>query len=231
MHGFTWRYYAPTAGAIWTSPNAIQHMCQPSGSKTKSCSGPDWVGANPKVVIEGTGAQIITDIQNGQLSSVSWVIPNGTASDHPGNNTQGPSWVASIVNAIGESRYWADTAIIITWDDWGGWYDHVPPPLRTGNSYEYGFRVPLIVISPYAKPAHISHQQNDFGSILKFIEETFSLPQIDPSVGYADSHALGDLSDAFNFSQTPLKFTPIPARFGPGYFVHNRAKPTPPDND
>ena len=89
----------------------------------------------------------------------------------------------------------------------------------------------LIVISPYAKPAYVSHQQNDFGSILKFIEQTFSLPQIDPSVGYADSYALGDLSDCFDLMQTPVTFQPIPAAKDAKFFINNNAKPTPPDND
>ncbi len=139
------------------------------------------------------------------------------------------------MNAIGQSAFWSDTAIIITWDDWGGWYDHVAPPIRNSgsnlNSYEYGFRVPLVVISPYAKPAYVSHQQNDFGSILKFIEETFSLPQIDPSVGYADSYALGDLSDCFDFNQTPLTFKAIAATQDASFFINSKAKPTPPDTD
>jgi phospholipase C len=123
----------------------------------------------------------LTDIAIGQLACVSWVIPTGQASDHPGiTDGSGPSWVASVVNAIGNSQYWPNTAIIITWDDWGGWYDHVSPTITGGpgviNSYEYGIRVPLIVVSPYAKPAYISHQVNDFGSILKFIEATFRPP-------------------------------------------------------
>ena len=94
------------------------------------------------------------------------------SSDHAARNDgSGPAWVASIVNAIGNSAYWANTAIIITWDDWGGWYDHVAPKvindgLSWGSGYVYGFRVPLIVVSPYAKAAYISHVTHDFGSIL-----------------------------------------------------------------
>ena len=82
---------------------------------------------------------------------MSWVMPaDGYHSDHSGNkSTAGPSWVAYVVNAIGQSKYWNSTAILLTWDDWGGWYDHVPPVLL--NSYELGFRVPLVIISPYAK--------------------------------------------------------------------------------
>ena len=232
----SWKYYAPDPGSIWTAPDAIQHMCVPFSSDGKFddtvCSGPDWTNPNPNVVIEGSGAQIITDITNGQLAAVNWVIPNGDASDHAhGNKGLGPSWVAAIVNAIGTSQYWADTAIIITWDDWGGWFDHVAPMPNVRDSYEYGLRVPLIVISPYAKPAYVSHQTYDFGSILKFIETAFSLGEIDPAVGYADSRAQNDLSDCFNFSQTPLVFTPIQAPVGADYFLNDKSPPTPPDND
>jgi phospholipase C len=99
----------------------------------------------------------------------------------------------------------------LTWDDWGGWYDHVPPGGHQqwqswGSGYLYGFRVPMIVISPYAKTAYISHVTHDFGSILKFIETTFNLP----SLGYADEPA-DNLSDIFNFSQTPTAFQTIAA--------------------
>lgn len=88
--------------------------------------------------------------------------------------------MTSVVNAIGNSQFWSSTVILISWDDWGGWYDHVAPTIL--NSYEYGFRVPLIVISPYAKSGYVSHVTHDFGSFLKFTEEVFNLP----SLGYAD---------------------------------------------
>jgi|HubBroStandDraft_5_1064220.scaffolds.fasta_scaffold16601_2 phospholipase C len=230
--GLSWKYYAALPGDIWTAPNAIQHMCVPSPaypSETSQCTGSDWMN---HVVIEGSGAQIVTDIGNQQLSAVTWVIPDGANSDHADGNTGGgPSWVASIVNAIGESPYWADTAIIVTWDDWGGWYDHVGPTIL--NSYEYGLRVPLIVISTYAKPQYVSHQPNDFGSILRFIEETFSLQDVDyanPDVPYADSYALGDLSDFFNFSQ-PQPFTYIQSPLQADHFLNDKSPPTPPDTD
>jgi phospholipase C len=125
------------------------------------------------------------------------------------------------VNAIGESQFWNDTAIVVTWDDWGGWYDHVPPPQY--NSYELSFRVPLIVISPYAKLHYVSHVQYEFGSILKFAEETFGLP----SLGTTDARA-NDLSDCFDFSQPPTKFKPIPAQYPPNYFMTQPSRE--PDN-
>jgi len=206
---FSWRYYAPSATSIWTGPNAIQHIR----------FGQDW----NYVIIPQT--QVLTDIAGGNLAAVSWVIPGGQASDHPaGNNGSGPSWVASIVNAVGKSPYWANTAIFITWDDWGGWYDHVAPPVI--NSYEYGFRVPLIVVSPYAKPAYISHVTHDFGSILKFIEKTYNLP----SLGYADAQA-DDLSDCFNFGQTPLSFHNLTAPLDAEHFLNDKQPPTDPDDE
>jgi phospholipase C len=234
--GLTWRYYANTDGDIWNAPDAIQEICLPtSGPKDQlACNGTQW---NNNVILEGSGAQILTDIQSGALANVTWVAPDGPNSDHAGNSIDdGPSWVDNIVNAIGQSPFWSNTAIIVTWDDWGGWFDHVAPPIRNNpdsypNSYEYGYRVPIIVISPYGKPNYVSHQQNDFGSILLFIEEQFSLGQINPSVGYADSYALGDLSDFFNFGQGAAKFQPIKPDVGPEIFINSKAKPTPPDND
>jgi phospholipase C len=222
-----WKYYAPVEGSIWTGPNAIQHMCGPDlpPPNGANCVGAEWKN---HVVISKT--QVLDDISHGQLAAVSWVIPNQAASDHPrGNDGTGPSWVASIVNAIGTSQYWKDTAIIITWDDWGGWYDHVPPP-NIHNSYEYGLRVPLIVVSPYAKAKYISHVNHDFGSILKFIETTFGLPEIDPAVHYADARA-DDLSDCFDFNQTPLPFTLVQAPFDAKHFLNDKSPPEGPDDD
>jgi phospholipase C len=233
----SWRYYAPSAGSIWTAPDAIQHMCGPNNPPPNgtACVGPDWTGAAPKVVIGQTqsNAQILTDIQSNQLQQVSWVIPDGNDSDHAkSNNGCGPSWVTSIVNAIGNSSYWSNTVIILAWDDWGGWYDHVQPPkviddgTSWGSGYVYGFRVPMIVISPYAKAAYISHATHDFGSILKFIETTFGLP----SLGYADAPA-DDLSDIFNFAQTPIVFQSITAPSNTAACVAADSVPTDPDDD
>ena len=208
-HGISWRYYAPSAGSIWTGPNAIQHLR----------FGPDW----QNVIIPQTN--VLTDIAGGRLAQVTWVIPDGRASDHPlSTDGSGPSWVASIVNAIGNSSYWSSTAIFITWDDWGGWYDHVAPTIH--NSYEYGFRVPLIVVSPYAKRGYVSHVTHDFGSLLHFTETTFKLP----SLGYADSLA-DDLSDCFDFSQTAAPFQPFAAKFDAGYFLSDKRAPLDPDDD
>ena len=206
-----WRYYSVGDGwnALWNGPAAIRHLR----------FGRDWA----KVVSMNT--QTLTDIAKGQLPAVSWVIPSGQASDYPlVTDGSGPSWVAAIVNAIGRSPYWADTAIFITWDDWGGWYDHVVPPIY--SSYEDGFRVPLIVVSPYAKLHYVSHETHDFGSLLRFIEKNFNLP----SLGYADLRA-DDLSDCFDLNQVPLKFQTIVAPLKAQYFLDDQTLPTDPDND
>jgi phospholipase C len=207
----SWRYYSvgDNWSELWNAPSAIRHLR----------FGSDWSN------VMGRSTQILTDIAAGQLPAVTWVIPNGRYSDHPvANDGSGPSWVAAIVNAIGTSQYWSNTTIFITWDDWGGFYDHVPPPIY--NSYEYGFRVPLLVVSPYAKPGYVSHITHDFGSILRFIEETFSLP----SLGYADSRA-DDLSDCFDFAQPPLQFHTIAAPRSAKYFLEDDRPPTDPDDD
>jgi phospholipase C len=221
----TWRYYAPGAGSIWTAPDAINHICQPQTQNGQLvCTGSDWT-ANVSLPPNGGSAQVLSDIVNGNLAQVSWVIPTGQESDHAGiNDGSGPSWVTSVVNAIGNSPYWANTVIFIAWDDWGGWYDHVAPTVI--NSYEYGFRVPVIVVSPYAKAAHISHNMHNFGSILKFIEETYGLP----SLGYADALS-DDFSDCFNFSQTPLTFQTIPAPLTAEHFINDPRPPSDPDDD
>jgi phospholipase C len=222
-----WKYYAPVVGSIWTAPNGIEHMCGPDAPPPNgtNCVGAEWTN---HVVIGQT--QVLSDISAGKLAAVSWVIPTNRASDHAsGNDGTGPSWVASVVNAIGTSQYWKDTAIIITWDDWGGWYDQVAPP-QIHNSYESGLRVPLIIVSPYAKAAYISHVNHDFGSVLKFVEKVFGLGEIDPAVGYADSRA-DDLSDCFDFNQAPLPFTRVPAPFDAQYFLNDKSPPEGPDND
>jgi phospholipase C len=215
----SWKYYTLSAGSIWTGPNAIKHMCVPNSSGTQ-CTGSDWTN---NVVLNQT--QVLNDIAANQLPSVTWVIPDGQESDHARDTDgSGPSWVSSIVNAIGNGPYWANTAIFITWDDWGGWYDHVAPTVR--NSYEVGFRVPMIVVSPYAKAAYISHVQHDFGSILNYIEKNWGLA----SLGYADATA-DDFSDCFNYNQTPLTFKTIPAPMNAQHFLEDKSPPKDPDDD
>ncbi len=207
--GITWRYYDSFNGGLWSAPDAIAHIR----------NGTDWNN------VSLPSSNILTDISSGQLRQVSWVIPSAAASDHAlSTDGSGPAWVASVVNAVGQSQYWSNTAIFITWDDWGGWFDHVQPQMF--NSYELSFRVPLIVVSPYAKPAYVSHVQHEYGSILKYVEETYGLP----SLGYTDARA-DDLSDCFNYSQTPIVFQMIPADRKAADFIRAPMVNVPPDDD
>ena len=241
--GLSWKYYAPAAsnpggsnpgGSIWNAPNSIQEICQPDSIYTQ-CTGPEWA-AN----VDLKPSDVLTDISACNLANVSWVIPDGKNSDHPGsvNGTGGPSWVASIVNAIGNATtcergagYWSDTAVVITWDDWGGWYDHVAPPVLTGaqGSYQYGFRVPLLVVSAYTPKGYISNVRHDFGSILNFIESVFNIRE--GSLGFADERANGDLREFFNFRRRIRRFRTIQAPLDANFFINDKRPPEPPDTD
>jgi phospholipase C len=231
---FSWRYYTPSAGSIWTAPNAINHICQPNMPTGGTCVGSEWV-AN----VDLKQADVLNDISNCTLRSVSWVIPTGANSDHANsNNGGGPSWVASIVNAIGNSNacdnnsgYWKDTAIFLTWDDWGGWYDHEPPTLLASpeGDYQYGFRVPLIVISAYTPAGYVDNGRHDFGSILRFIEATFGVSE--GMLGFADARASDDLMGFFQFKQTSRSFPNITAPKSAAYFLNDVSPPTDPDDD
>src|SRR5207245_7243191 len=132
--------------------------------------------------------------------------------------------VTCIVQAIGSRPFWNSTAIFITWDDWGGWFDHVPPPQL--DEMGLSFRVPLIVVSPYARHAYVSHVQHEFGSILHFAEANFGMP----SLGQTDARA-DDLTDCFDFTQTPQPLAHLPFRYHPSSYIDHPAPETRPDDD
>lgn len=212
--GVSWRYYAPDAqkvGYVWSAFDAVRHIR----------FGPDWTR---NVITPNT--KILTDVQNGELAQVTWVVPDLPYSDHANweATSQGPDWVANVVNAIGRSKYWDSTVILISWDDWGGWYDHVAPPLV--DNMGLGFRVPLIVVSPWAKHGYVSHQVHEFSSFLRLTEEAFSLP----GLGVRDASA-DDLSDCFDLTQTPVPFVPVRVSHDAAFFVHQRPSGEPPDDD
>ena len=229
---FSWRYYTPGAGSIWTAPNAIQHICQSSGPGGK-CTGQEW-----KDNVDLKPPDVLNDIANCNLRSVSWVVPTGANSDHPrSNDGGGPSWVASIVNAIGNSTgcdgytgYWNNTAIFITWDDWGGFYDHEPPPIlaQPEGNYQYGFRVPLIVVSAYTPRGYINNARHDFGSILRFIEQNFGIRK--GSLDFADARAKSDLTEFFRLRRIPRPFQNISAPKSGLFFLTDKRPATDPDD-
>jgi phospholipase C len=185
--GVTWRYYTGTVGTvdggglnIFDAVKAIRY-------------GPDWA----YVVTPMT--DIFDAIQNSTLPQVSFVTPPFAASDHAGSlGGGGPAWVTSIYAYVTENKkYYGNTAILVTWDDSGGWYDHVAPPIDAFGPK--GFRVPLLALSAYAKPNYVSHRPHSFGSILHFIERNWNLG----TLGTNDL-ASDDLSDMFNYKEKPV---------------------------
>lgn len=209
--GITWRYYAPGTNDsyfIISAFQAIRHIR----------FGPDW-----KNNVISPETQILTDIAKGQLAQVTWVVPTFNNSDHPGAPPYGPEWVASIVNAIGASPMWSSTAIFVSWDDWGGWYDHVPPPQV--DNMGLGFRVPVLVISPYARPGYVSHTQHEMGSMLHFMEVTFGLGTLGTRDFVSD-----DFGDCFDYSQTPLPAPKVQIAHSAEFFLAQPPSGAPDDD-
>jgi len=226
--GISWKYYTGGAGSIWTAPNAIDHICQPTASYGGQCTGPNW----DNDVITNTPQQVLSDISNCKLAAVSWVIPSQQNSDHPQYNTGGgPSWVASIVNQIGNAKkcsdgelYWNNTAILITWDDWGGWYDHEAPTFLAPpqGDYQYGFRVPFMAVSAYTAVGYVDNNRHDFGSVLRFVEQNFGIAE--GALGFADARSSTDLTAFFDLTKPPRVFTTIPSPLDAHFFIRD---PTP----
>jgi phospholipase C len=218
----SWAYYAPAidggnrGGRVWSEFDAIASIRQ----------GADWAAD-----VISPPSTILDDAADGRLRGVSWVIPDWADSDHAGGPDHGPSWVASVVNAIGKSRYWDSTAIVVVWDDWGGWYDGTPPPQLDFRGL--GIRVPCIVVSPYARPGYVSHTEYEFGSLAQFIEEIFDMPSLASlgfGSGYTDQRAYA-ITDVFDFKQTPRRFTPIAARYPAAFFRAEKPSARPPDDE
>jgi phospholipase C len=217
--GVSWSYYAPTIGGvdqgeIWSAFDAIWPVR----------FGEDWVRN-----VKSPETTIFNDIADKKLAAVSWIVPSWINSDHAGSRSlTGPDWVGSVVNAIGDSPYWQNTAVVVMWDEWGGWFDHVvPSQYADPHSHAYeglGFRVPVIVISPYAKAGYVSHDQHEVASTLHLIEAVFGLP----SLGGADARA-DQFGDMFDFSQPPLTFRKIPTHLHAADFLRQRASSTLPD--
>ena len=200
--GLSWAYYASkidTQGGFWSAYQAIKHIYE----------GPDW-----KKDVFAPQTRFFTDVKEDKLRDLTWITPTCENSDHSGCGSKtGPSWVASLVNAIGESKYWNSTAIFIFWDDYGGWYDPAPPKMLDFDGL--GMRIPMLIVSPYAKQGRISHVHYEHGSILKFVEDTFGLGRLAAS----DTRATSPL-DAFDFNAPPRKFEAVPADYGIDYFMH-----------
>ena len=192
--GIGWRYYTSAPGSdvggLWTAYGSIDHIY----------NGPDW--ASDVITPQ---SQFIADVDAGRLAAMTWITPTGADSDHPGNNSKsGPDWVAALVNAVGESRFWDSSIIFVLWDDWGGWFDPATPPYADYDGL--GFRIPLIMISPYAKAGVVTHSQYETTSVLRFAEDLFGVA----SLAAADRRASDPAFDpAFNFFASPRAFEPF----------------------
>ncbi|MDB4943714.1 MAG: Phospholipase [Labilithrix sp.] len=197
--GTDWKFYGTNfyvLNEIWSMFNAVRSIRQ----------GPGWANVVHTDEFE-------KDIANKTLPAVSWLVNQDINSEHPGipltTPCRGENWTVHKLNKLMESEYWKDTAVIFTMDDFGGWYDHVPPPRKYGcdpaQPYGLGFRLPLIVISPYAKPGFVFKEVAEHASIPRFIEKIFgatkTLHDIDPAAQDAQAN---DLMGAFDFNQTPL---------------------------
>jgi phospholipase C len=219
-----WQYVAHTVGSIWAAPMAVKHLYAayaqaPDKSTQPFAVDPDAVNFVNSLSGHGNPQR--------PFAQLTFITPCGKESDHPilGGTADGPAWLAYVVNAIGQSTYWQHTAIVVTWDDWGGFYDHVPnvpPPFHPypngypipghpfGNPsdpYEYGFRVPLMLIAPYVRGrAYVSTQMRSQSAIVHFIEDVFNLPSLNADDAYND-----DLSDMINVQQQPLQYIPVTA--------------------
>jgi phospholipase C len=189
-----WAYYAATEmqrGYIWSAYSAIRRYREHPKRWERHIFSVD---------------DVIQDIQKDALPPVTWITPRFQLSEHPETSfCYGENWTTKVINAIMRSDMWGDTAIFLTWDDYGGFYDHVPPPQV--DRFGFGFRVPLLVISPYAKKGRIDHRLGEFSSVLRFIEDNWGLSQLTRRDRRAHN-----LTYDFDFSGAPRAPDPLPHR-------------------
>jgi phospholipase C len=216
----SWKFYATKViggnAGIWSAFQAIDAVYNSKEWGTKVT----WPDTN-----------VFKDIKAGRLPAVAWITPDALNSDHPAEVNKnkvavdnGPAWVASIVNAIGKSKYWNSSAIVILWDDWGGFYDHVPPPFYDTQG-GLGFRFPMLIVSPYVQ-AHVEHTQYETASVLRFIENNWNLS----TLGQEDARATG-IGNAFDFNQAPRPFQVIPSKYPQSFFLHQKPSGLAPDTE
>ncbi len=216
----SWKYYVPGhtvsgyAGKIWNAYDIIWPVRY----------GPEW-----NIQHFPPETNVCRDIRDGAL-------PGGVVGDTRQRRlrSSGETGSAQSTRArrgsrrwstpSGRASYWSSTAIVVVWDDWGGWYDHVPPPQL--DDAGLGIRVPMIVVSPYAKTGYISHTQYEFGSIVRFVEDVWSLGRL----GTTDVRA-NTIDDVFDFNQAPRNFQPIPAPYSEKFFEGQQPSNLPVDSN
>ncbi len=227
--GVSWRYYLAEGTEPDCEDDGVE-TCEPVAqlATVPSIWNPlpnfDTVKADGQLGNIVPFDEFYLDVKNGNLPAVAWIIPDGTVSEHPPAKVSvGQSYVTAILNTLMQSSAWPEMAIFLVWDDWGGFYDHVLPPVVDANGY--GLRVPAMVISPYARAGYIDHQTLSFDAYVKFIEDRFLGSQrLDPATdGRPDPRIsvretipiLGDLSGDFDFTQQPLPPLLLPTDAGP----------------
>jgi phospholipase C len=231
-----WQYIAHSDRSVWAAPLGVERFWQEYDRAHDRGAQPFAVDPDAENFVRNiSGSTNPTPDPARPFAALTYITPCANESDHPllRGEDDGPQWLAWVINAIGESKYWNSTTIIVTWDDWGGWFDHVPAvpvpgPFRPHlNGYahhddpnEWGFRVPLMIISPYiVKRGYISSPKTSFkhrsqGVIMQYIEAAFGLPSLgadDMQNGQNDA-----LKDVFDFSRSPLPYKPIATSFSPG---------------
>ncbi|MGO8995206.1 MAG: phospholipase C [Polyangiaceae bacterium] len=225
--GVSWRYYLASGNepdcedGEMTCDAGTQHYLNPGYWNVLPWF--DDVKADGEIDNVTDTTQFFTDLLAGQLAAVSWIIPSDELSEHPTNLVStGQAYVTTIINAVMQSPFWDTTVIFLTWDDWGGFYDHVPPPSIDQNGY--GLRVPGLAISPWVKPGAIDHQVYSHDAYLRFIEDIFlNGARLNPATdGRPDNRPtvretvpeLNNLLTEFDFTQTPnpaLVLAPCPS--------------------
>ncbi len=213
----SWKFYAMPVSkgiggpGIWSAFDAIRAVRY----------SPEWHSN-----VTRNSMEFFADVSHDKLPDVSWITPDAVNSDHPAESSDtGPSWVASIVNAIGRSRrYWTSTAIVVVWDDWGGFYDNVLPPHPHDWQGGPGFRVPMLIVSAYVKP-HVDHTVYHFGGILHFVENVWNLG----SLGNDDTST--SIGNAFDFRMPARKFKVIPSKYSLDFFLHQKPSGLAPDTE
>jgi phospholipase C len=217
--GITWRYYVdpttcwdPTTGCTWDPQGtlSIRNVLPGFASHYEVGSATPWTSLGDNI---RPWTEYMRDAKAGRLPEVAWIMPARGYSEHPndpaGTVRTGQRWVTRLVNALGAGSDWSTSALFLTWDDWGGFYDHVVPPVVDDNGF--GLRVPSLVISPFARPGYIDPQVYSFDAYLKLIEDRFlsgqrlpgPYPDPRPTIR-EDWPGLGDLANSFDFSQQPL---------------------------
>jgi len=192
--GIPWTYYA-------AAPNQLGYMWSAYSAISRYRDNPTMWARYIRPVDD-----IVRDVKRNRLPPVTWITPRFADSEHPDYNfCYGENWTTSIVDAVMRSPIWKNTAIFITWDEYGGFYDHVPP--QQLDQLGLGIRVPLLVISPYANQGQVFHEQSEFSSVLRFIEDNWGLTQLTQR----DANTT-NIADAFSFSSPPRPPDPLPLR-------------------